>query len=408
MKSLFYDISLPRAAMTKALAPIYSDVIYGRLSGLCYGEVPEPVIHDADWVKVKTRLCGICGSDMHLITLSIDPRVSLAALPRHLSKKKQPKFLGHEMVGDVVEAGSGSEEIKTGDRVVLRSGPCCATLNIDPPCPRCVDGHYSLCLYKSEGETPDNVGGGWSEYFMAHKAQLFKVPDELSDEEASLLEPTACSLHAALRRPPQNTDQVLVVGGGFIGLQLVQVVRALAPECGLTALIKYPFQEKAALKLGANQVLTVGDPRIYDKVARITDSKVYQGKFGNRMVVGGFDIIYDCVGSARSLHHNLRWARSRGAVVVVGADLNYAKFDITPLWYQEVDLIGSGAHGMEEFQGERVTTFDLAARFFLEKKLDVSGLITHMFPISQYKEAIKAMLSKRESQAIKGAFVFDK
>ena len=86
MKSLYFDVNLPRIAMTKALGMISSGVYYSPLSTLCYGEVEEPTLPDPSWVKVKPRLCGICGGDMHLITLQINPKISLAALPKHNPK----------------------------------------------------------------------------------------------------------------------------------------------------------------------------------------------------------------------------------------------------------------------------------------------------------------------------------
>jgi threonine dehydrogenase-like Zn-dependent dehydrogenase len=405
MKSIYFEVNLPKIAMTKALAPFFPSVTYSPLSTLKYGELREPKLPEQSWVKVRSRLCGICGSDMHLILLKVHPKVSLAALPKHVPKGA-PKFLGHEVVGEVVEVGDEVAAFEPGDRVALCTGPCCATMGVSSPCAFCEEGHHALCANKSDARIPANMGGGWSQYFVAHEAQLFKVPEGITDEESALLEPTACSLHTVLRRPPEEGDQVLVVGGGIIGLNTIQAARAIEPGCKITALVKYPFQAEAADRLGADHLLYSGEKGIYEEVARLTDGKRYCGKFGNEMVLGGFDVIYDCVGSGRTLHDALRWVRTKGTVVLVGADLDPGRFDYTPLWNQEIELIGSEAHGMEVFEGRRIPTFELVTRLILEKKIDLRGLITHRFPLADYREAIKTLLNRKESKAIKGAFEF--
>lgn len=405
MDSLYFDVNLPRIALTKVLAPFFPNVYYSRLSALCLGNLHEPELPGDDWVKVKTVLCGVCASDLHLVALQINPMVSLAAMKRHMSKGA-PKFLGHEMVGEVIACGGRVRDLQVGDRVAYKTGPSCESIGIDPPCRACAEGNYSICSNKSEADFPPDIGGGFSEYFVAHRAQLFKVPDGLSNEEAALLEPAACSLRTVLRRPPESGDRVLVIGGGVIGLNAIQAARILAPECTIVALVKYPFQGEEALRRGADRVLYAGAAGLYDEIARIVDGRLYKGRFKNQVIMGGFDAIYNCVGSARTLHDSLRWTRPQGTVVLVGSELNLGKFDYTPLWHQEIQLIGSEAHGMEQYQGRKVSTFELVSEFVLEKKLDLSRLITHTFPLSRYREAMQVLLNKKDSKAIKGAFDF--
>ncbi|MBU0755205.1 MAG: zinc-binding dehydrogenase, partial [Planctomycetes bacterium] len=367
--------------------------------------IEEPVLPGNEWVKVRTRLCGICASDLHLVTLQINPMVSLAAMKRHMNKKA-PKFMGHEMVGEVVEAGSRAQGFQPGDRVVYRSGPCCESMGRNPPCAPCGEGNYSICQNKSEADLPPNMGGGFGEYFVAHHKQLFKVPEGINDEQGALIEPTACSVRTVLRCPPKGNERALVIGGGVIGLNAIRAARIIAPQSTIVALVKYPFQGEAALMRGADRVLYTGAGDLYDEIARITGGRLYTGKFGNKVIMGGFDVIYNCVGSAGTLHDSLRWVRSRGTVVLVGSELKLGRFDYTPLWHQEVHLIGSEAHGMENHEGWRISTFDLVAQWIVEKKLDLSGLITHTYPLSGYREAMQVLLNKKTSKAIKGAFTF--
>ena len=124
--------------------------------------------------------------------------------------------------------------------------------------------------------------------------------------------------------------------------------------------------------------------------------RLYQGEFGNRTLLGGFDVIHDCVGSARTTQDCLRACRAGGALVMVGLSLSRMKLDLTPVWHQEVDLIGSLIHGTETWEGERLSTYDLAGRWLAEGRLSTDGLITHRFPRARWREGVKKALAKRE------------
>ncbi|NLF02704.1 MAG: zinc-binding dehydrogenase, partial [Anaerolineales bacterium] len=207
------------------------------------------------------------------------------------------------------------------------------------------------------------------------------------------------SVRAALRRLPQAGERALIVGSGMVGLGLVAALRALAPGCHIAAMARYPHQASMAAQLGADEVIGREDP--YAAVARLTGGHLYKGTFGNRTVVGGFDVVYDCVGSGRTVTDSLRWARAGGTVVLVGANLEpLRRVDLTPVWYQEVDLVGLYAHGSEDWEGQRVSTYDLTARLLLEGCLNPAGLVTQRFPLEAWRIAVRTAADKR-SGAIK-------
>jgi len=192
---------------------------------------------------------------------------------------------------------------------------------------------------------------------------------------------------------------VLVLGCGVIGLLTLAVTRALAPEARIYALARYDFQADAAVRLGADEVLRERNP--YPRVAQLTGARLYQGFLGNKMLLGGFDVVYDCVGTARTINDALRWTRAGGTLVLVGIEFHRLKADLTPVWYQEVQLIGTVYHGAEEWEGRRLSDFDIVVHLMREGRLQTDGLITHRFPLSAYRKAIAAATEKRRSGAIK-------
>lgn len=393
MKTIYFDVSIPRILITKFLSRIYPGVFYTAISPVRFRELDDPPLPGPNWVRVKNIMAGICGTDLAMFYVKASPSISIAALP------SVPRaFLGHELVGRIVEKGSSTDQFSLGDRVVLqRYLPCCSVLEIDPPCTHCRRGNYTLCENFAEGNPSENTGAGFGDQFVAHSSQLIKVPEQMSNEAAVLVEPAAVSLHAALKRKPQKDEKVLVIGAGAIGLFLLQFIKALEPDCLLYLLEKIDFKKELGLRLGADEVLS-GDP--YEAVAECTDAHLYRGPLKNTNLLGGFDLIYDCVGHTKTIHHALRWLKGCGDYVMIGNQLSPVTFDQTPVWHQELRIFGVNAHGRECHEGREKSSFEMAMEMILDGKIDLSGFITHRFPLEAYRNAFR-IFSKKKEKVIK-------
>jgi len=396
MKSIYFDVSIPRILATKTLAGLFPFLYYSRVSPVRYGDIPERDLPGSRWVRVKSIMTGICGADISMFFVKASPKISIAALPG------VPRaFMGHEVIGRIVEIGSDVKGMSIGDRVTLqRYLPCCSMKEIDPPCAQCREGNYTLCENFSVGALPENLGAGFGERFIAHESQLLKVPDGIPDEIAVLIEPTAVSLHAVLKRPPRRGEKVLVIGAGTIGLNVVQFAKALAPECTVYILEKIKFKKDLACARGADLSIE-GDP--YDTIARETGGKLYRGPLGNSTMLGGFDLIYDCVGYSRTIHDSLRWLAAKGEYVMVGNQLEPVHFDQTPIWQQEITMMGINAHGHERFQGRDVSSFELAIDMIEKGTINLEGFVTHRFPLAAYREAFR-LVREKSADVIKAVF----
>ena len=195
----------------------------------------------------------------------------------------------------------------------------------------------------------------------------------------------------------------MVLGCGTIGFLLIQVLRLLQPRCEITALAQFPWQAEIARQYGADHVFLVRDDG-YGKVAQITGASLHVGRGGNRMLLGGFDLIFDVVGIETTLNSALRWTRAGGAVILVGVNLHRMNLDVTPVWYQEVDLLGAVGHDVLEWDGERVSTFELAMRWMQGGQIRCEQLLTHRYPLYEYREAFAVALDKQKYRSIKVAF----
>jgi len=300
MKALYFDADTLRIALVKGLSLFWKKAPLSPLSPVRYGEVPEPEIPGPNWVKVRNRMCGLCGTDVHFLFMEIDPRVAPAAVP-----PVSRKFLGHETVGEIVETGEGAQEFSPGDKVILKiDWPSCFQKETEPMCRQCAKGNYLLCEDPGEEGIPRNQGGGFSPFMVAHKTQLIRIDRDMPDRDAILMEPTAVSVRAVLRRLPEEGEKVLVIGTGAIGLNLIGVIKAVSPGARVYAVSRYPHQADIAMRLGAEGILKEKD--LYRRVAEITGGRHFKAPLKNETVVGGFDVIYDSVGSDRSIQDALR------------------------------------------------------------------------------------------------------
>jgi threonine dehydrogenase-like Zn-dependent dehydrogenase len=387
MKTIYFQVDIPRILATRLLSKLSESVYGSPISPVRYAELADQDLPGPGWVRVKNILAGICGADLSLFYVQASPSISIAALPG------MPRaFMGHELVGRVVEAGPAVTDFAPGDRVTLqRYLPCCSIKEIEPACARCREGNYTLCENFSEGAVPENLGAGFGDHFLAHRSQLVKVPDDIPDDKAVLIEPASVSLHSVLRRPPGVKEKVLVIGAGTIGLNVIQCAKAINPDCEVFLLEKVDFKRELGLRLGADHVLE-GDP--YEAVARATGARLYRGPLGNANLLGGMDLIYDCVGYSATIHDSVRWLRAGGDYVMIGNQLSPVRFDQTPVWNQELRMIGVNAHGFENYQGKGMSSFDMAIEMIQQGRINLDGFITHRFPLSEYREAFKVARQK--------------
>ena len=402
MRAIYVEKNIPRMLAVKALRGVWPDVVWSPISPANVVNMPDPPLPGARWLRVRNLQCGICASDMSLLYVKADPGVAPAALPGN-----QRFYLGHEVVGEVVEVGPQVARFSVGDRVAMESrfmGPNCHTQEIEPPCRYCAAGQTRLCENASAGLGPVGAGGGWGDSYTAHEAEVWPIPEDLDMDQASLVEPMAVALHGVLRRPPQADDRALVIGAGIIGLLTVQMIKVLQPEAHVAVMARYPHQQWMATRLGADELIS--ESEAYERVAESTGGELYTAPLNRGMILGGFEVIYDCVGSERTVHDALRWTRAGGAVVLVGIDLGELTIDLNPIWYQEVDLIGSNTFGVENWKGRMIHTFDLVIEMLQEGVLEHEGLITHRFPLSEYKQAVDTARDKT-SGAIKVMFMVD-
>ena len=384
MRAIYVDKDIPRVLLTKAVTPLWNDFVWTPLSAARAGSLDDVPLPGPRWMRVKNLACGICASDLSLLFVKADPSVAPAALPG-----LQRFYLGHEAVSVVTETGPAVTRFRVGDRVIMENhfyGANCLNLELEPLCEMCAQGEVNFCLHKSDYPYL-GVGGGFGDEYVTHETGVQSCPPELTLDQAVLVEPIGIGTHAVLRHPPKPGAKVLVLGAGMIGLTVLMAVRAAQPDCQVTVLSRHDFQSQMAERLGARNILYERDG--YRGIAEASGGKFFSAPLNKGIVVGGFDLIYDCVGNAGTLNNCLRWVKAKGKIVLVGTNLMpMNKLDLVPIWYHQVELVGVIAHGIEHRVGEEKHTYEWVFEFMQRGLYSTEGFITHRFPYQDYRQAI--------------------
>jgi len=402
VKALVVERNLPRFVAARVASVLGS----GRGAGIGPLQLLDAVAPDRpgdDWFPLRPLLSGICGSDL----ATLDGRTS-----RYFEDLVSFPFVpGHEVVGVLDDGGTdhAGRTLAPGTRAVIEPVLGCAPRHIRPPCTQCGSGHTGLCGNLASGALAPGLqtgfctdtGGGWSTApLMAHTSQLHAVPDALSDQDAVLIEPTACAVHAALSSRVADGDLVAVVGAGTLGLTTVaalhSVVRPTAP-CTVVVGAKHPRQRELAASLGADQV--VPPDQLARAVRRRAGSLVLSGR-----LTEGADVVFDCVGTSASITEALTLVRPRGRVVLVGMP-GKVGVDLAPLWHRELTLVGAYAYGSEaapEPGGPDRRTFEVAID--LVGSAGLGRLVSALYPLERYEEALVHAGAAGRRGAVKVAF----
>jgi L-iditol 2-dehydrogenase len=418
LKALQYDYGLARWllsnaptqagkralwALSRGLGRIWPAMYWSGLGFLQYRDVEEPVLPGAEWVRVAVRYGGICGSDLGSITLHTSPSLS--------AWTSFPFTMGHENVGHISATGTSVEGFSVGERVVVEPLLGCEARGLLERCPACARGDAGVCENRAGGGIEAGVltgscastGGSWSESFVAHQSQLLRVPEGVSDENAVLSEPFGVALHAVLRHPPPEGGTALVLGAGIIGLCVIAGLRVLGYRSRILSVARHPFQADLARSLGADLVLDPGDE---PALAQALGARLAQPVLGPSLVSGGAGVVYECVGKSSSLDTAIRFTREGGTAVILGLAAMPEGIDWASVWLKEITLAGSYVYGVEDCEGRRVRTMELALELAAAGEVDLSSLVTHRFPLSEYRRALSTACAKAKHKLVKAVFAF--
>lgn len=373
------------ARLASALAPATA----ARLGPLELTAIDDPPCPGDGWHRVRTRLAGICGSDLSLVeghaSLYFEDYVSFPFVP------------GHEVVG----------ELDDGTRVVLEPVLGHAARGHRPPFDGAAPGDGDDYAHLVTGPLEAGIqtgfccstGGGWAPWFWAHETQLHRIDDEMPDERAVLVEPIAGGIHAALLTWPTVagvTDPIVaVLGAGTMGLAAIAGLRRYVPGVRIVVGARYPHQIALAKAVGADVVVRSSD------LTRAVRREAGCHLIGDTLSSGAHATI-DAVGSSASITECLRITRPRGRVVLLGMPAE-VHLDLTGLWHRETELKGAYTYGTEHLpDGSTRRTFDLALE--TADALGAERLLSATYRLADHVDALAHAATAGPRGAVKIAF----
>jgi threonine dehydrogenase-like Zn-dependent dehydrogenase len=382
-----------------------------RVTPMGIREVDDPLPLGPDWVVMQTRLCGICGSDSKQVFMDTGGDWPDASMTAFISF---PQVLGHEVVGTIADVGPDVHGLESGQRVLLQCWLSCAPRGISPLCPACEAGDYSLCWNFLDGRiTPGiHVGnssdatGGFGELVPAHSSMAIPIPDDISDEIAVLADPFAVALHSITRTPPPSGGKVVVWGAGALGTSAIAILRALHPSVEICAVARTTAQQELAAKLGAHEIIASEQPpeEIVVALASWSGGVLRQPWNGLPVAHPGFvDVVYDTIGSPATIEQALRVMKARGSISVTGVNAP-GRFEWSPWYFKEVQIVGSNAFGVEEVDGVRKHAIEHYLDMVREGRIDLSPMLTHTFRLDEWRTAFTTIARQEQTGAIKVAF----
>ena len=314
-----------------------------------------------DEVRLDVAYCGICGSDLHIFQGHMDGRV------------RMPQVIGHEMSGAIAEVGSAVTGWAAGDRVVVRPLDPCGS------CPACHAGHSHVCqnLRFLGIDTPGAFQGSWT--VPAHT--LHRLPPGIAMDQAAMIEPVAVACHDVRLGEVQAGEQVVVIGGGPIGMLNALV----AQHSGGQVLVSEinPYRVNLARELGLEAV----NPLEVDLPSRVEE----------RTAGAGADVVFEVSGSAAGARTMTELARVRGRIVVVAIFSDAPQVDLFRFFWRELQLRGARVYEPQDFERaiELVAGDVLPLERLISARYPLSGLQGAFEQIEAGAEVMKVLIDTR-------------
>ena len=336
----------------KALAKLHSE------KGIWLTDVDKPEVGHND-LLIKIRKTAICGTDMHIYNWD---EWSQATIP-------VPMVVGHEYVGTVVDMGQEVAGFKVGDRVSGEGHITCGH------CRNCRAGRRHLC--RNTSGVGVNREGAFAEYLVIPAFNAFKIPDNISDDLASIFDPFGNAVHTALSFDLVGED-VLITGAGPIGIMAAAVAKHVgARHVVITDINDYRLG--LALKMGATRAVNVSKENLKDVMAELGMTE-------------GFDVGLEMSGVPSALHDMLAKLNNGGKVAMLGIPPKEVAIDWNQVIFKGLTI--KGIYGREMFE----TWYKMAS--LIQGGLDLTPIITHQYPIDEFQKGFDIMGSGQSGKVI--------
>ena len=320
-------------------------------------EIPIPEIGPEE-ILIKVEGCGICAGDIK----TLHGGIRVWGTSPETCNIEAPVTGGHEFVGTVVAFGEKVNGVEIGERMISEQIVPCWECNF------CKEGMYSMCkrhyIYGFRQET----AGGMAEYMKFHKDGInHKIPDGVTVEQAALVEPLACAMHAVERGKIGHNDVVVISGLGAIGLGMVSVARKLQPKLIIGLDLREERMEKA-MEFGADIVMNPLEMDVVSKIKELTNDY-------------GCDVYIEASGSEKSVKQGLEAIRYRGRYVQFGVFPDEIKVD----W----NYIGDGKEIVIYGAHLGPYCYEPVIKGIMDGSIHTDGLISHTYNISEWEEAFE-------------------
>ena len=324
-------------------------------------ELEKPVIDDKNNVLIKMTAAGICGSDV-----GIYHGTNAAAT--------YPRIIGHEMVGRVEEIGANVQNLKPGDRVIVNQVTSCGE------CYPCKKGRGNVCDHLAVRGV--HIDGGYREYITVPESDCYILPDSLSDQDAVMIEPTTIAIQSCTRAELEKDDMLLLYGAGALGSSILKIARQLCDHIIVADVVNEKLEE--AKKAGAKYTINVLEEDFQAKVLEYTHGR-------------GATVSIDAACVKNSLLLLLQATGNAGRVVTMGFSTSATEVNQFLITSKELDVRGSRLQNK---------MFGKAIDMIKEGTLNLTGSISHTFPLTKAQEAFD-LIDSKDSSIRKIVLTFD-
>jgi len=307
-------------------------------------ERPLPAITSGNEVLIKVKAGGICGSDVHIYH-------GASAVATY------PRVIGHEIVGEIVETGIDVQHFSVGDRVILDPVISCGS------CYQCRTGRRNVCGKLQVRSV--HVDGGYQEYVAMPQEDIYHIPENLSWEEAVMIEPFTIAEQVCSRAGITKDDIVFIMGAGPVGISILKMVKLYGATCFISDVMDYKLA--VAKQYGADEVINAKNIDTKEEIKKLTGDN-------------GATVVIDAACTPSSFEQALACVCAAGRVITLGFGKEPSAISQLSITAREIDVRGSRLHNNK---------FPVVIDYFKTGKLEVKDMITHRFHFTAIHDALR-------------------